>query len=464
MNTIALSVLVLLSLTMITKVSAEETKWFSPGNSNPILPGYYADPSVIEHQGKHYIYATLDPWGGETLGCWESDDFKNWTYRELNWPTKKACTDATSMGSMVWAPSVFKTKDGKLRMFISVGSEVWVGEADHPLGPWKNTLGNKPLIDKNYNTTYHMIDAEGFVDEDGSAYIYWGSGWNWENGHCFVAKMKTDFTGFDGEVKDVTPENYFEGPYLLKEKGKYYLTYSQGRTDKDTYAVHYAIGDSPFGPFKEASNSPMLVTDKSKDVFSPGHHTFARLDGKIYIVYHRHSLPYQEKRVLRQVCMDEIRFNPDGLIEKVVPTHEGPAAYQRTEDARAIKVQKITASSSENEFRAPEKLLDNNYATRWAADPDAKGGWIQIDLGKSQGIARQILRPEYAWKNYAFKVESSDDAVTWKIMVDYTHQPLKGSPLIIEQKVNCRYLRMTFADSTQGKDISFWEWSFLKSE
>jgi hypothetical protein len=43
-----------------------------------------------------YIYATIDPWGGETLACWESKDWKNWTYRELNWPTKKACTSSTS--------------------------------------------------------------------------------------------------------------------------------------------------------------------------------------------------------------------------------------------------------------------------------------------------------------------------------------------------------------------------------
>ena len=62
----------------------------APSSGNPILPGYYADPSVVTYEGKHYIYATLDPWGDKTLGCWESADFKNWTYRELNWPTKAA--------------------------------------------------------------------------------------------------------------------------------------------------------------------------------------------------------------------------------------------------------------------------------------------------------------------------------------------------------------------------------------
>jgi len=68
----------------------------APASANPIIPGYYADPSIVSYEGKHYIYATIDPWGGKTLGCWESTDFKNWTSRELNWPTKAACTSRTS--------------------------------------------------------------------------------------------------------------------------------------------------------------------------------------------------------------------------------------------------------------------------------------------------------------------------------------------------------------------------------
>ncbi len=51
----------------------------APHSANPILPGYYADPSVVQDGGKTYIYATLDPWGDKTLGCWESPDFKNWS-------------------------------------------------------------------------------------------------------------------------------------------------------------------------------------------------------------------------------------------------------------------------------------------------------------------------------------------------------------------------------------------------
>ncbi|KAB2822964.1 MAG: arabinan endo-1,5-alpha-L-arabinosidase, partial [Paludibacter sp.] len=39
---------------------------------NPVIPGYFADPSVVEFDGKYYMYATADPWGGDFLSCWVS--------------------------------------------------------------------------------------------------------------------------------------------------------------------------------------------------------------------------------------------------------------------------------------------------------------------------------------------------------------------------------------------------------
>ena len=153
-----------------------------PAAGNPVLPGYYADPSLVQHEGTFFLYATLDPWGGNTLGCWESTDFTHWTYRVLNWPTKQACKSPTSGGSAVWAPSVVRGPDGKFHMYISVGNEVWAGVADHPLGPWRDANGGKPLIPREYRPGYHMIDAEGFVDDDGTAWLYWGSGHGWKNG------------------------------------------------------------------------------------------------------------------------------------------------------------------------------------------------------------------------------------------------------------------------------------------
>ncbi len=78
--------------------------------TNPLLPGYFADPTIIKDSGRYIIYATIDPWGGEELAVFETIDFKKFDRKHINWPTKKACTSPTSNGSMVWAPSVRKER------------------------------------------------------------------------------------------------------------------------------------------------------------------------------------------------------------------------------------------------------------------------------------------------------------------------------------------------------------------
>ena len=38
----------------------KDSKFNSPKNHNPLLLGYYADPTIIEDNGTFYIYATCD--------------------------------------------------------------------------------------------------------------------------------------------------------------------------------------------------------------------------------------------------------------------------------------------------------------------------------------------------------------------------------------------------------------------
>jgi beta-xylosidase len=426
----------------------------APHSSNPILPGYYADPSFLEFSGRYFIYATLDPWGGDTLGCWESADLRIWTFRTLNWPTKIACTTAKSTGAMVWAPSVVRGADGRFHMYVSVGSEVWAGVADHPLGPWRNALGDRPLIPGDFKPGFHMIDAEAFIDDDGTAYLYWGSGLNWVNGRCWAVKLRPDMVTFDSEVRDVTPANYFEGPFMVKHGGRYFLTYSDGKTTTDTYKVRYAVGATPFGPFVETTNSPILVTDKANDIVSPGHHAVATVGDRSYILYHRHSVPFDPEFIARQTCADELAFTADGLIAPVVPTHTAPAEFRRAPQTN-LAVAALDSSEKDRSTRAAN-ILDDNYATRWSAADDAGPAWLQVDLGAVREFAAQELRFEYAWKTYRFLLEQSDDGAHWVPLRDCRDAGLSGSPVLLEQPGRARYLRLTFPSA--DPHASLFEW------
>ena len=89
-------ILLILVVTCIFSCSPKEQAKIS----NPIMEGYFADPSIILYEGKYYIYATIDPWGGDELAVFETTDFKQFEQKHINWPTKQACTSPTSGESM----------------------------------------------------------------------------------------------------------------------------------------------------------------------------------------------------------------------------------------------------------------------------------------------------------------------------------------------------------------------------
>ncbi len=281
------------------------------------------------------------------------------------------------------------------------------------------------------------------------------------NGRCWLVKLKPDLATFDGEVVDVTPTHYFEAPLMVKRHGLYFLMYSDGKTIEDTYQVHYAVAKSPFGPFVEGPASPVLATDKTLNVVSPGHHTIFRREGRDYILYHRHSIPFDPKFVGRQICVDPIVFTADGRIGKITPTHEGPDLVQGRDesDARLLAGATVTASSEAGPLNAAACAIDDNYATRWAAARDAKGAWLQLDLGLPRTVRRHLIRPEYAWKPVRFTLEASADGRTWQLVEDLATRPVSGSPILIETPCEARYFRLVFPDDVKGSDISLFEWS-----
>ncbi|MFG6686056.1 family 43 glycosylhydrolase [Mariniflexile sp. HNIBRBA6329] len=287
--------------------------------TNPIVDGYFADPTLVKYEGKYYMYATIDPWGGDELAVFESSDFKNWERKHINWPTKEACISPTSQESRVWAPCVIQAPNEKFYMYVSIGSEVWVGVSDKPLGPWGNAKPDgSPLVKGDMFPEYHMIDAEVFVDDDGKSYLYWGSGLKWKNGHCFAVQLNEDMISYDASaVKDITPPHYFEAPFMIKRNNKYYLMYSEGKCIDSTYKVCYSVGETPFGPWKEGVNSPVLTTSKDSTTLGPGHHAMFKESNQDYILYHR--IKDNNDTLLREIAVDSLNFDAEGNMLKVEP-------------------------------------------------------------------------------------------------------------------------------------------------
>jgi len=294
-----------------------------PRNSgNPLFPGWYADPEGIVFGDKYWIYPTYSaPYDEQTFfDCFSSPDLVTWTkhpriLNEIKWARRA-----------MWAPSIIE-KDGKYYFFFGANDiqsdeehgGIGVAVADSPAGPFKDHLG-KPLVDKFHNGA-QPIDQFVFKDADGKHYLIYG-GWR----HCNIAQLNDDFTGFvpysDGAVfKEITPEQYVEGPCMFIKDGKYYFMWSEGGWTGPNYSVAYAVADSPFGPFERIGK---VLQQDPKIATGAGHHSVVRVPGTedYYIIYHRRPLTETDGNS-RATCIEKMEFDATGKIKPITITNEG---------------------------------------------------------------------------------------------------------------------------------------------
>ncbi|NDV68075.1 glycoside hydrolase family 43 protein [Dysgonomonas sp. 25] len=316
-------------------------------SGNPVFEGWYADPEGIIFDDEYWIYPTFsDVYVREKpdsvvpypvkenntinpayniqtfIDAFSSKDLVNWTKH----PKVLSVENVPWVEYAMWAPSIIAA-NGKYYLFFG-GNDIQndnehggigVAVADKPSGPFKDAIG-KPLINKIVNGA-QPIDQFVFKDKDGTFYMYYG-GW----GHCNVCKLSADLTSVvpfdDGEMfKEVTPENYVEGPFMFIRDGKYYFMWSEGGWGGPDYSVAYAIADSPMGPFKRIGK---ILQQDPEVAVGAGHHSVIHepKSDKYYIVYHRRPLTDTHFNH-RETCIDEMHFDENGNILPVKITFEG---------------------------------------------------------------------------------------------------------------------------------------------
>ena len=279
--------------------------------NNPIVGGWYADPEARTYGGAHFIYVT------RSLPFGEQKNLDCVVLRPAREPEiVSGIVDMSGFPYVthaVWAPTVIE-KDGKFYLIFASNNIQKNGEtggleiavSDDPRGPFCAMLG-RPLLGR-FVYGAQPIDAHLFKDDDGQIYLYFG-GW----GHCVLAKMNADMTGFlplgDGETfREITPDGYVEGPCMLKRGGKYHFMYSVGNWTDGSYGVCTAVSDSPEGPFTGARK---ILYAQPPVADGPGHNGYLQIGERFAIVYHRRTVgdlnPHH-----RQLCIDELLFDDKG--------------------------------------------------------------------------------------------------------------------------------------------------------
>lgn len=332
------------------------------GYSNPLVTtDFGADPYAIVYDGRVYVYMTSDDYEYDadgnvkdnsfgyikTLRIISSDDMVNWTdHGEI----KVAGNDgAAKWANHSWAPAIaYKQIDGKDKFFLYFANDasgIGVLEADTPLGPWKDPIG-RPLLTGNTPGCEGVVwcfDPAVLVDDDGSAYIYFGGGV--PNGQqnnpktARVAKLGEDMISIEGEAKEIDAPCMFEDSGIFKYGGKYYYSYCSNfiSPHKDGYpgygTICYMVSDNPMGPFTYAGE----VFKNPQIWFGVGgnnHHATFVYEGKSYFIYHAQTLSKAQEEAqglasgtltkgYRSTHIDPIELNSDGTIRPISGTYAG---------------------------------------------------------------------------------------------------------------------------------------------
>jgi hypothetical protein len=309
---------------------------------------YTADPSAHVFEGRIYIYPSHDidhdgptndngdQYAMEDYHVLSLDDFGSACVdhgealhvRDIPWAKKQLwAPDAAKKGDQYYLFFPARDHDDIFRIGVAVSSS--------PAGPFQP---QESCIPGSFS-----IDPAVFVDDDERAYMYFGGLWGgqlekWQTG-TFVdnaagpsadapalgprmAELSDDMLTFKAAPREISivdesgapimagdeARRYFEGPWVHKYNGNYYLSYSTGTT----HTLVYAISDKPQGPFvfKGQILSPVIGWTT--------HHSIVQFRGRWYLYYHDCSLSggVDHKRCVKYT---ELFYNEDGTIRPIDP-------------------------------------------------------------------------------------------------------------------------------------------------
>lgn len=242
----------------------------------------FGDPFIMLYNDVYYAYGTN---ADDGIQVYTSDDLLTWEV-----PERRLALDKKDVWAdrWFWAPEVYHV-NGKFYMYYSADEHICVATSDSPLGPFTQTVKEPMLAGEK------CIDNSLFIDDDGTPYLYFD---RFNDGlNIWVAELEDDLMTIKMETMkkciNVSQEwetvwpRVNEGPYVLKHKGKYYMTYSANSYESPFYGIGFATADNVNGPWTKYEGNPIL--QKPGNLVGVGHSAmFEDKEGQLRIVFHSH--------------------------------------------------------------------------------------------------------------------------------------------------------------------------------
>lgn len=295
---------------------------------NPIINTVFsADPSVHvwDDKGKIWVYASHDEPMTNThdsmssYHVFSSEDMVNWT--------DYGCV--LSLENVKWAVTNMWAIDAAYRngiyYLIFCAVEEKTGMFRTGVATSKNPQG--PFVDQGFIEEVEWgQDPALFVDDDNTPYLFWGLG-----GGCFACELTDDLMHAKLETKVELTQQLkwvYEGPFVHKYNGKYYLTYPGLYENQWPERMYYAVADKPLGPYEFRGEYIPLFEGHS----GTNHGSVVEFKGKWYAFHH--SAWESGISESRSLMCDYVEYDENGDIKPIVPNRNG---VHSTEDEHDYK-------------------------------------------------------------------------------------------------------------------------------
>ena len=293
------------------------------GVANPVWAKDFPDPTTWRADDGTYRATST------ALTILKSSDFRHWESTGRRVFTHSDEKRIRKEWKNIWAPDAFKLGDEYL-LYVSLvncdtNSAIAVYSSKSPEGPFKDGRIVTRSADTGIRDT---IDPEVVRDDrDGTLWLFFGS-----TGKIHRVKLAPDGKSLESDAQyehvaglwgnektHPTRKGIFEGCYLHRRGGWWYLFASHGCYWNHTYSIAVGRAKALDGPFLDREGRRMtdgfatpVVESKNGDrFFGPGHNgEIVTIDGRDYIPFHCHVVGERPKD--RPLFVSELKWSGDG--------------------------------------------------------------------------------------------------------------------------------------------------------
>ena len=386
------AVLLIVTLLLLTACTAKkENRFVTRIIHNPVLAGFYPDPSVTRGADGYYmVNSTFGYFPG--IPIFYSPDLTGWKQigHVLHRPEQVQFDERKLANQATYAPAI-EYHDGTYYVACTevVGRGNYIVKATDPAGPW-----SQPFL----LPQVQGIDPSLFFDEDGRAWLVYNSGAPDNNpmwdGHCTIRLVEMDMETMqvisepvilvNGGVNIDEKPVWIEGPHLYKVDGRYYLSAAEGGTELNHSQVIFR-SDAITGPYLPWEQNPILTQrdldpERENPITSTGHADMIQDLAGDWWAFFLGCRPYEGNHFNtgRETFMAPVKWvegwpviNPDH--KEIQLSYPFTAALPRLEEPQPLQGSFVRCE----QFDTPQL---SNHWVRIRADG---GEWFQIDTTDS---------------------------------------------------------------------------------